>query len=113
MQEPEIEAAFAKIREEHGCVVKSKEVIIIITYIINIIIIIMTKVKALVQGRDRRPELAYKLALECRSILIIIIIIITRPKPAFSRLGPGRSSGGKTLGVSLRLTSRLRRSARL
>ena len=24
------------------------------------------KVKAMVQGRDRRPELAYKLALECR-----------------------------------------------
>ena len=26
-KEPDIEAAFAKIREEHGCVVKSKEAI--------------------------------------------------------------------------------------
>ena len=26
----------------------------------------MAKVKAMVQGRDRRPELGYKLALECR-----------------------------------------------
>ena len=29
-------------------------------------IIYPNKVKAMVQGRDRRPELAYKLALECR-----------------------------------------------
>jgi len=49
IKEPDIEAAFGKIREEHGCVVKSNEV------------------KAMVQGRDRRPELAYKLALECRN----------------------------------------------
>ena len=26
----------------------------------------LSKVKAMVQGRDRRPELGYKLALECR-----------------------------------------------
>ena len=32
-QEPDIEAAFAKIREEQGCVVKSKEVTITITNI--------------------------------------------------------------------------------
>ena len=37
---------------------------------------ITTKVKALVQGRDRRPELAYKLALECRCILTSSIIIM-------------------------------------
>ena len=46
-------------------------------------------------------------------LVIIIIIITTRPRPAFGRLGLGRSSRGKTLGVSLRLASRLRRSARL
>jgi len=43
-----INAAFKRIREEYGCVVNS------------------TEVKAMVQGRDRRPELGYKLALECR-----------------------------------------------
>ena len=32
-QEPDIEAAFAKIREEQGCVVKSKEATITITNI--------------------------------------------------------------------------------
>ena len=32
-QEPDIEAAFAKIREEQGCVVKSKEVTLTITNI--------------------------------------------------------------------------------
>ena len=48
VQEPDIQAAFTKLREAHGCVVPSK------------------KVKAMVQGRDRRPELAYKLAVECR-----------------------------------------------
>ena len=45
-------------------------------------------------------------------VTITIIIIITRPRPAFGRLGLGRSSGGKTSGVSLCLASRLRRSAR-
>jgi hypothetical protein len=49
VQEPDIEAAFERLREEHGCVVRAKEV------------------KAMVQGRDRRPELVYKLAIECRS----------------------------------------------
>ena len=44
--------------------------------------------------------------------IIIIIIINTRPRPAFGRLGLGRSSGGKTSGVSLCLASRLRRLAR-
>jgi len=39
---------FERVRSEFGCVVKSNEV------------------KAMVQGRDRRPELGYKLALECR-----------------------------------------------
>ena len=48
VQEPDIQAAFTKLREAHGCVVQSKEV------------------KAMVQGRDRRPELAWKLAVECR-----------------------------------------------
>ena len=35
---------------------------------------------------------------EVIQITIIIVIIITRPRPAFGRLGLGRSSGGKTLG---------------
>ena len=48
VQEPDIQAAFTKLREAHGCVVPSK------------------KVKAMVQGRDRRPELAWTLAVECR-----------------------------------------------
>ena len=44
-------------------------IMIIIKMMMNIIMItIITKVKALVQGRDRRPDLAYKLALECRYI---------------------------------------------
>ena len=43
----------------------------------------------------------------------IIIIIITRPRPAFGQLGLGKSLGGKTSGLFLRLASRLRRSARL
>ena len=30
--------------------------------------------------------------------IFIIIIITTRPRPAFGRLGLGRSSGGKTFG---------------
>ena len=45
-------------------------------HLILIIVIIDTlQVKAMVQGRDRRPELAYKLALECRSWLIWMILI--------------------------------------
>ncbi|XP_023343129.1 uncharacterized protein LOC111712678 [Eurytemora carolleeae] len=43
-----INAAYNRIKEEHGVIVNS------------------TEVKAMVQGRDRRPELGYKLALECR-----------------------------------------------
>ena len=48
IQEENITATFARVKAEHGCVVNSSEV------------------KAMVQGRDRRPELGYKLALECR-----------------------------------------------
>lgn len=47
-----INATFAKVRAEYGCVVQSQEV------------------KAMVQGRDRRPELGYKLALECRGAIV-------------------------------------------
>ena len=47
-QEPDIKATFEKLREGHGCVVKTGEV------------------AGMVQGKDRRPELALKLALECR-----------------------------------------------
>lgn len=52
IKEPDIQAAFTKLREAHGCVVQSKEV------------------KAMVQGRDRRPELVYKLAVECRNTIV-------------------------------------------
>jgi len=48
IREENISATFARVRAEYGCVVHSSEV------------------KAMVQGRDRRPELGYKLALECR-----------------------------------------------
>ena len=36
------------------------------------------KVKAMVQGRDRRPELAYKLALECRQSDAFVAISFIR-----------------------------------
>jgi len=48
IKEDDITKAFEKIREQHGAVVNSKEV------------------KAMVQGKDRRPELGYKMALLCR-----------------------------------------------
>ena len=51
-------------------------------------------------------------------LIIIFIIIITRPKPPYGRQGLAGSwtriqSGGYILGRSQRLTSRLRRSARI
>ena len=51
-------------------------------------------------------------------IVTIIIIIITRPKPPYGRQGLAGlwariQSGGYILGRSQRLTSRLRRSARI
>lgn len=48
IRDDNIKTTFERVRSEYGCVVKSNEV------------------KAMVQGRDRRPELGYKLALECR-----------------------------------------------
>merc|ERR1712080_578568 len=48
VKEEDIQATFKKIRDHNGCVVDSSEV------------------KAMVVGRDRRPELGYKLALQCR-----------------------------------------------
>jgi len=51
IQEPEIKSTFDKLREGHGCIVKTGEV------------------AAMVQGKDRRPELALKLALECRKAI--------------------------------------------
>ena len=36
------------------------------------------KVKAMVQGRDRRPELAYKLALECRQSDAFVALSLIR-----------------------------------
>lgn len=51
IKEDDINKAFEKIREQHGVVVNSKEV------------------KAMVQGKDRRPELGYKMALLCRDAI--------------------------------------------
>jgi len=51
IKEDDISNAFEKIREQHGAVVNSKEV------------------KAMVQGKDRRPELGYKMALLCRNAI--------------------------------------------
>lgn len=51
IQEPEIKATFEKLREGDGCVVQSGEV------------------AAMVRGEDRRPQLAFKLALECRKAM--------------------------------------------
>lgn len=47
-----IQETFERVRADYGCVVNSSEV------------------KAMVQGRDRRPELGYKLAMECRTNII-------------------------------------------
>ena len=52
IRDDSIQQTFEKVRLSHGCVVDSSEV------------------KAMVQGRDRRPELGYKLALECRKNII-------------------------------------------
>ena len=41
-------------------------------------IIYPNKVKAMVQGRDRRPELAYKLALECRQSDAFVALSLIR-----------------------------------
>merc|ERR1711936_1222230 len=49
IRDDSINSTFEKVKASHGCVVDSSEV------------------KAMVQGRDRRPELGYKLALECRA----------------------------------------------
>ena len=47
-----IQATFERLRSEWACVVQSGEV------------------KAMVQGKDRRPQLGIKLALECRKNII-------------------------------------------
>jgi len=52
IRDDNIQQTFEKVRSAHGCVVNSSEV------------------KAMVQGRDRRPELGYKLALECRKMIV-------------------------------------------
>ena len=57
-----ISQTFDRIVEESGCVVNSKAVIIPAL----LVILPFLKVKAMVQGKDRRPELGWKLAVECR-----------------------------------------------
>ena len=54
---------FNRILEENGCVINSKEVFIFgdLDFLD-----FLFKVKAMVQGKDRRPELGWKLAMECR-----------------------------------------------
>ena len=63
-----VAATVQEIRENHGLVVSSKEVVcepehFQIEYYSN------PQVNLLVKGVDRRPELGYKLALECRKII--------------------------------------------
>ena len=54
---------FNRILEENGCVVNSKEVFIFEDLIFCYL---WFQVKAMVQGKDRRLELGWKLAMECR-----------------------------------------------
>ena len=64
-----VAATVQGIRENHGLVVSSKEVGVCVNtfkYRTNVIPI---QVNLLVKGVDRRPELGYKLALECRKII--------------------------------------------
>ena len=58
-----IEDTFNRIREENGCVINSKEVFIFEDLDF---FYLWLQVKAMVQGKDRRPELGWKLAVECR-----------------------------------------------
>ena len=62
-----IKDTFDKVRSSHGCVVDSSEVT---SKKVIKKIELLIQVKAMVQGRDRRPELGYKLALECRKNII-------------------------------------------
>ena len=63
-----ISQTFDRIVEESGCVVNSKAVTVSALLVIfpSSFIKPFLKVKAMVQGKDRRPELGWKLAVECR-----------------------------------------------
>ena len=58
-----ISQTFDRIVEESGCVVNSKAVM---SQLLLSSSKPFLKVKAMVQGKDRRPELGWKLAVECR-----------------------------------------------
>ena len=77
-----------------------------------LIIFSVSKKMEYVSQYQELSEYSSSFAYGMMMMMKIIIIIITRPRPAFGRLGLGRSSGGKTSGVSLCLASRLRHSAR-
>ena len=65
IRDESINSTFEKVKASHGCVVHSSEVregggSVVIRPLTEA----LWQVKAMVQGRDRRPELGYKLALE-------------------------------------------------
>ena len=64
-----IQETFERVKADYGCVVNSTEVwsgrVTIDTEWLC-----ACQVKAMVQGRDRRPELGYKLAVECRRNIV-------------------------------------------
>ena len=66
IRDDNIQATFQKVRDSNGCVVHSNEVI---NWTHKYWDNASLQVKAMVQGRDRRPELGYKLAVECRTTL--------------------------------------------
>ena len=61
-----VAATVQEVRENHGLVVSSKEVV---CEHFQIKCYSNPQVNLLVKGVDRRPELGYKLALECRKII--------------------------------------------
>ena len=80
IRDESINSTFEKVKASHGCVVHSSEVRETetetervgggegkVSFIGDLTDGLWLQVKAMVQGRDRRPELGYKLALEVES----------------------------------------------
>ena len=77
IRDESINSTFEKVKASHGCVVHSSEVRDRdrdrergegkVSFIGDLTDGLWLQVKAMVQGRDRRPELGYKLALEVES----------------------------------------------
>ena len=79
IRDDNIQQTFEKVRSAHGCVVNSSEVghwgqqLEQLEWALNLSLL---QVKAMVQGRDRRPELGYKLALECRKMIVYPVKVV-------------------------------------